>query len=279
MPWEREFFAALERTLPGVQDWYHADPDGTLWMIASYDLVEDNAVHGTLRVDWDGRTLRGGFSPSCLNWDDGVRAEDALIDSAAPHGLHVDGVDPAAAAEATAAWMSRHVRDWLAARKSLRAPGRVTVLFFICSSSGVTVAESILELEAYETGSMFFQRRVGRYLRRRGRQAPAWVTETDRVFTADGRVVRVEWPEGADGPTATVTDDTDEAALDAALTRQAAAWGLPPPTASGRVAFAEELRRRQPRESVIRLLLTEPFRRLAGRRRGPGRGSGAPPDR
>ena len=153
------------------------------------------------------------------------------------------------------------------------------MLFFICSSSGVVVADSIVELEARQMGSMFFQRRMGRYLRRRGREVPAWVTEPDRVFTADGRVVRVEWPKGASGPTATVTDDVDEAALDAALSRQAAAWGMPPPTAAGRVAFAEELRRREPSQGVIRLLLMEPFRRLAARRRRPGRESGARPDR
>ena len=143
------------------------------------------------------------------------------------------------------------------------------MLFFICSTTEVAVAGSIVELEAHEAGLMRARRRVGQYLRRRGREVPAWVTESDRVFTVDGRVVTVEWPEGARGPTATVTDDVDEVALDAALTRQAAVLGLPPPPPTGRVAFAEELRRRQPRESAIRLLLTEPFRRLALRRRGP----------
>jgi hypothetical protein len=78
----------------------------------------------------------------------------------------------------------------------------------------------------------------------------------------------VEWPDGARGPTATVTDDVDEAALDAELARQATAWGLPPPTAADRGAFAAELRRRQPRESILRLLVTEPFRRRTGRRPG-----------
>jgi len=169
------------------------------------------------------------------------------------------------------------LRSWWDESVAPRAPGRVTVLFFICSSDDVAVAHSIVEVEAYAMGAMFFQRRVSRALRRRGRPVPAWATEPHRVFTADGRVVRVEWPERATGPTATVTDAVDEAALDAALARQATAWGLPPPTAAGRAAFAEQVRRRQwqRRESIIRPLLTEPFRRLAGRRRGHGRAPGA----
>ena len=106
---EQRFFSALSARVPELEDWYHADDDGTPWMIASYDFVVGTAVRKTLRVDYDGRTLCGGWSPACLNWDDGVRAEEALIETRAPDGLHLDVVDPDEAAQAAAAWFDGHV--------------------------------------------------------------------------------------------------------------------------------------------------------------------------
>ena len=108
---EQAFFAELQRRLPDVQDWYHADDDGTLWMTASYDLVQDHWIRDTLRVDYDGRTLRGGLSPACLNWDDGVRAHAAQIDTRAADGLHLDVTDPRHAAIATSAWFRRRISE------------------------------------------------------------------------------------------------------------------------------------------------------------------------
>jgi hypothetical protein len=101
--------AQHQRRLPDVMDWYHADDDGTLWMTASLDVSEGGIVRRTYRVDYDGRTVRGGLSPSCLNWDDGVRARDAGIDTLAPEGLHLDVTDPVDAATAAAAWYRRRV--------------------------------------------------------------------------------------------------------------------------------------------------------------------------
>jgi hypothetical protein len=109
---EAAFFDELVRCVAGLLDWYHEDPDGTPWMVASYDFVVGKAVRATLRVDYDGRNLRGGWSSACLNGDDGVRADDALIDVAPPNGLRFDGIDPNAAAVAAAAWFNDHIERW-----------------------------------------------------------------------------------------------------------------------------------------------------------------------
>ncbi|GAB3148121.1 hypothetical protein GCM10027290_32370 [Micromonospora sonneratiae] len=108
-PDETTFFHHLSALVPGLDDWYHADDDGGLWMMASYDFTANNAVCATLRVDYDGQKLRGGWSPACLNWDDGVRAEEALISTASPEGLHLDDLGPYDAAVAAAAWFQTHI--------------------------------------------------------------------------------------------------------------------------------------------------------------------------
>ncbi|MGQ5265257.1 hypothetical protein ACTWLT_31345 [Micromonospora sp. ZYX-F-536] len=109
---ERTFFSELLWRVPGLHDWYHEDPDGTPWIVASYDFVVGDHVHKTLRLDYDGTNLRGGWSPACLNWDDGVRADEALIDTAPPDGLRLDGVDPGAAAVAASSWFAMHLDRW-----------------------------------------------------------------------------------------------------------------------------------------------------------------------
>ncbi|MEV4705970.1 hypothetical protein [Actinoplanes sp. NPDC049316] len=110
---ERIFFRDMCRRVPELQDWYHQDPDGEPWMLVSYDFVDGRAVRETLRVDYDGVQLRGGWSPSCLNWDDGVRAAEALIDTRPPEGLSVDSAsDPAEAAAIASAWFEAHIERW-----------------------------------------------------------------------------------------------------------------------------------------------------------------------
>ncbi|WP_191093755.1 hypothetical protein [Nocardia colli] len=59
-------------------------------------------------VDYDGISLRGGWSPACLNWDDGVRAGDAGIDTSPPQGLHHDNIAPLRAAQVAAEWFITH---------------------------------------------------------------------------------------------------------------------------------------------------------------------------
>lgn len=84
---ELAFAMSLNTLVAGLDYWLHNDDDGTPWLLVSLDLVEDNAVRDTLRLDFDERGIRGGWSPACLNWDDGVRAEDALINLSEPDGL------------------------------------------------------------------------------------------------------------------------------------------------------------------------------------------------
>ncbi len=81
---ESAFFHRLALEICGAQDWYHRDPDGALWMIASVDVVSDEGVTTTWRCDYDGRRLLAGRSPANLNWDDGVRATDAGISGSGP---------------------------------------------------------------------------------------------------------------------------------------------------------------------------------------------------
>lgn len=71
---ESAFFDALLRRVPqvqDVQDWYHMDSDGSLWMTVSVDDVRDGDMVVTWRCDYDGHRLLGGASPAFLNWDDG----------------------------------------------------------------------------------------------------------------------------------------------------------------------------------------------------------------
>jgi hypothetical protein len=104
-PGEAEFLALLKERVSGVDDWYHEDADGTPWMIVSYDFVVANAVRATLRVDFDGHSLRGCWSPAFLNWDDGVRAVGERFDTGPPDGLSAGEVSVREAADLAAAWL------------------------------------------------------------------------------------------------------------------------------------------------------------------------------
>jgi hypothetical protein len=108
---ETIFFALLSVQVPGLDDWYHQDDDGSPWMSVSRDFVVDNVVRKTLRLDYDGHSLRGGWSPAFLNWDDGVRAADADIDTSPPDGLTIDDVSVAEAAVTAAEWFRRHIAN------------------------------------------------------------------------------------------------------------------------------------------------------------------------
>lgn len=109
---ERIFFDELSALVPDLHDWYHDDPDGTPWMIVSHDFVVDGELRKTLRVDFDGRGLRGGWSPAYLNWDSGVRARDAQINTTPPDGLSSNDLEPTEAAATAAAWFVAHLARW-----------------------------------------------------------------------------------------------------------------------------------------------------------------------
>ncbi|MEU5259252.1 hypothetical protein [Amycolatopsis sp. NPDC021455] len=108
---ELAFARSLNSLVPGLDYWLHADDDGSPWLLVSLDFIEMRAVRATLRLDFDERGIRGGWSPSCLNWDDGVRAEEALIDLTGPDGLVVP------VAGTTVEDLARRGAEWFAGPK------------------------------------------------------------------------------------------------------------------------------------------------------------------
>lgn len=106
---EVTFFQALTSRVEGVQDWYHRDADGSAWMTASVDVLEDGRMFTTWRCDYDGHRLLGGRSPANLNWDDGVRAIEAGVKVSAADGLDATEPDPYRAAQLAASWFLNRV--------------------------------------------------------------------------------------------------------------------------------------------------------------------------
>lgn len=108
---EDAFLSLLLDGRPPVDVWLHEDEDGTPWACVSHDFVVAGGIRDTLRLDFDGRSVLGGWSPANLNWDDGVRATAAGVDVDGPDGLRVTGSvrDLAAAA---ARWFDRHLAAW-----------------------------------------------------------------------------------------------------------------------------------------------------------------------
>ncbi|GIF75244.1 hypothetical protein [Asanoa siamensis] len=74
--------------------WLRQDDDRTPWLLVSHDFVVGNAMHDTLRLDFDDAGIRGGWSPANLNWDGEVRAEAADIDTTGPDGINVPAGTP-----------------------------------------------------------------------------------------------------------------------------------------------------------------------------------------
>lgn len=114
---EAQFAAALEVLCPGLDYWLHRDERGA-WLLVSWDFIDDGSVCATLRLDVDDAGFRGGWSPASLNWDDGVRAEDAGISLAGPDGVSeaARGRSAGELAEAAAAWFVAHQLRWTGRR-------------------------------------------------------------------------------------------------------------------------------------------------------------------
>jgi hypothetical protein len=89
IPAESSFAEAMKALKPSLGYWLHQDADGIPWLLVSLDFTEANVVHDTLRLDFDGTGIRGGWSPAFLNWDDGVRAGSAGIDIAGQDGIEI----------------------------------------------------------------------------------------------------------------------------------------------------------------------------------------------
>ncbi|MFF3227157.1 hypothetical protein ACFYV7_30470 [Nocardia suismassiliense] len=103
-PDEQRFFAALQARVPDIEDWYYADDDGTLWVIASLDFLDSTGcIRDILRVDYDGVSLRGGWSPTNILGDDGVPFAEAGIETG-QDGLRRDNIAPLRAAQIAAEW-------------------------------------------------------------------------------------------------------------------------------------------------------------------------------
>ena len=87
--------------------------------MVSLDFIDEKTVHRTLRLDFDGAAIRGGWSPANLNWDAELRATHADIDTALPDGIEVAAGTVEALAEAARTWFQRHVatRDARGARR------------------------------------------------------------------------------------------------------------------------------------------------------------------
>jgi len=73
----RRFGSRVDRP-PYLDVWLHTDAEGHPWMLISLDFTEAGAVRDTLRLDFDGASIAGGWSPYFLNGDDAVKAEAAI---------------------------------------------------------------------------------------------------------------------------------------------------------------------------------------------------------
>jgi hypothetical protein len=98
-----EFLDALLERCPGLEVWPHPG-----FVIVSKDFASGNAIFATLRLDFDGRRIRGGWSQCFLNGDDGVPANEAGVITAPPQGLDLEG-GATELAVAAAAWFERHI--------------------------------------------------------------------------------------------------------------------------------------------------------------------------
>jgi hypothetical protein len=125
-PAETAFAAALDELLPHLDYWLHEDDDRTPWLLVSYDFIEDNHVHDTLRLDFDAAGIKGGWSPAFLNWDDGVRCALARISTAPPDGIDITSppVSPADLPQLAAAWFGHHQATWHSSPRCARWHGR-----------------------------------------------------------------------------------------------------------------------------------------------------------
>ncbi|MDP9073693.1 MAG: hypothetical protein M3N98_05855 [Actinomycetota bacterium] len=86
-PLESEFVDSLDANLANHLDVWLNESDGRPWLTVSIDVVRDGVIRATWRVDFDGESICGGRSPACLNWDDGVSADEARIDMKPPRGI------------------------------------------------------------------------------------------------------------------------------------------------------------------------------------------------
>jgi hypothetical protein len=106
---ETEFLTALLSGRSWLDVWRHSDADGTPWLIVSLDVSKDGSIVETIRLDFDGSTIAGGRSPASLNWDSGVRADEAGVDTSS-NGISATG---------SLSTLARVAGDWFDERRRL----------------------------------------------------------------------------------------------------------------------------------------------------------------
>ncbi len=104
-PAEASFVLALRSSVADLDVWLH-ETNGLPWLIASVDVVKENWIVSTWRVEFDGATICGGLSPASLNWDDGLSADEAGIDTGPPTGLAATKGSPEDLAASAATWLN-----------------------------------------------------------------------------------------------------------------------------------------------------------------------------
>lgn len=113
---ELDFCRVLESlTGPPFFDlWLHNRPnDQSPWMLVSlsFFLEGKGGVVKTLRLDFDGLSIKGGWSPSNLNWDAEVPAEEAGVNLSEPDGICRTGANPDELARLAASWFKHHFEE------------------------------------------------------------------------------------------------------------------------------------------------------------------------
>jgi hypothetical protein len=90
----------------------HADAGGRPWLLVHMDFIERGAVRDTLRLDVEEGRIRGGWSPSFLNGDDGVKATEAGIDVGSSDGIDMTSSSIEELARVARAWFDDHALGW-----------------------------------------------------------------------------------------------------------------------------------------------------------------------
>ncbi|MDQ6941585.1 MAG: hypothetical protein M3169_03610 [Candidatus Eremiobacteraeota bacterium] len=116
---EAIFIRELAATNSELQWYPHDAKDGSPWLIVSYDMVVGHTILDTLRLDYDGECIRGGWSPAFLNWDDGVPAIEAGIELSPPDGIERHGT-PSDLARIAAEWFADHIARWPCSERRAR---------------------------------------------------------------------------------------------------------------------------------------------------------------
>lgn len=109
---ESDFCGALEAlTSPPFFDfWLHSLPsDRSPWMLVSLTFCnEKGGVLKTLRLDFDGVRIKGGWSPGNLNWDCEIPATEAGVNLGEPDGIDKAGESPELLAQLASSWFLNH---------------------------------------------------------------------------------------------------------------------------------------------------------------------------